>query len=107
MKSEDNKAKYIIKKSLGLGQAFKEIAKVRIDDTGKITYEMLIVDNDVEQILLEAQKKGGLSCLIPFTENDGNLVIKGQKREFISSTDKKYFIDAIQANLKNGFVDRE
>jgi hypothetical protein len=107
MKPENNISKYIIKKSPGLGHEFKEVAKVRIDDLGKIVYEMLIVDNDVEQVILEAQKEGGLFCLIPFTEKDGNLVVKGQKRAFIPATDTKYFIDALQANLKNGLVDRE
>lgn len=107
MNLENNNAKYVIKKSPGLGHVFKDVAKVQIDDRGKIIYEMLSADNDVEQVLLEAQKEGGLFCLIPFTEKDGNLVIKGQKRAFIPATDTKYFIDALQANLKNGLVDRE
>lgn len=103
---------YIIRKAPDLYHEHKEIAKMQIDDEGKLSYQMLAQDSDVEKVLLEAQQNGGLSLNIPFCQErevgDGTIaVVEGQKREFIKTTDFDNITDAIQYALKGGIVDRE
>jgi hypothetical protein len=99
--------KYIIKKFPGIGKEPQIVAKAWIDDDGMLIYKMLIKDEDIEQVLLNAQKNGGLHMLIPFSDHVEKLVVKGLKEHFVNVSDKEHFIDAIQFNLKIGLVDIE
>lgn len=98
---------YIIRKFPAIGQKPKDIAKVHICDEGKLSYEMQVKDNDVEQVLLQAQEKGGLFCLVPFRKRNNGKILCGQRREFVKSTNHDHIADAIQYNLKSGIVDKE
>ena len=97
---------YIIRKSPGLYQEHREVARIEVDDEGKILYDIMIVDNDVERVLSEAQNTGGLYCRVPFSEEKDGVVITGQKEIFVKTTDAN-FMDAIESNLKGGLVDRD
>jgi len=68
---------YIIRKSPGLHQEHRDIARVTVDDEGKVSYELIIVDNDVERVLAEAQNAGGLYCRVPFRKEKDGAVITG------------------------------
>lgn len=102
----DKKLNCVIKRTLGFNQKPQEIARVQINEKG-LTYKMLVIDRDIEQILLEIQGKGGIFCRIPFTKTNGNTVIRGQKREFVLISDTDHIIDAIQENLKTGIIEKE
>ncbi|MDD3190775.1 MAG: hypothetical protein PHI66_03745 [Candidatus Pacebacteria bacterium] len=97
---------YIIRKSLGLHKEYQEVARATVDDEGKVSYELIIVDNDVERVLAEAQNAGGLYCRVPFRKEKDRAVIIGQKEIFVKTTDAD-FMEAIELNLKGGLVDRD
>ncbi|MDD3006045.1 MAG: hypothetical protein PHX30_00465 [Candidatus Pacebacteria bacterium] len=97
---------YIIRKSPGLHQEHREVARLTVDDEGKVLYDLIILDNDVERVLSQAQIAGGLYCLVPFREEKNGAVILGQKEIFVKTTDAD-FMEAIEFNLKSGLVDRD
>ena len=97
---------YIIRKSPGVHPEYREVARVNVDDEGKILYEMLVTDNEVERMLLEAQIAGGLYCYASFGEEKGGAVIIGRKEILVKTTDAD-FLEAIESNLKGGLVDRD
>lgn len=103
------KTNYIIRKSPGLGYKHTPVARVEIDEQGNLHYTMLTEDKDVEQVLLRAQKEGGLTDRVPFSlgNNKEGPQASGLREEFIKITDDKYFANAIETNLKNGMVDKE
>lgn len=98
--------KYTIKKSQGIGQKYDEIAKVWLGDDGQLHYEMIIPDQDIEEVILKAQKDGGLFIRVPYSDNVGKLQVKAQKRQFIRINDEQIF-NAIEINLKSGLVEPE
>ena len=95
--------KYLIKKSAGFGYEHKLVANVSIDEKGKLLYNMVVEDEGVENLLLKAQKEGGLYMLIPFSDNEN---IRGIKEQFVRINDTEHFIDALEFNLKDGLVDK-
>ena len=97
---------YIIRKSPALHQEYREVARVNVDDEGKILYEMLVTDIEVERMLLEAQIAGGLYSRVSFVEEKDGAIITGQRETFVKTTDAD-FLEAIESNLKGGLVDRD
>jgi hypothetical protein len=97
---------YIIRKAPKLHQEYQEVARITVDDEGKLSYEMLVIDNEVERMLAEAQIASGLYCRAMFVEEKDGVAVTGQRETFVKTTDSD-FLEAIEANLKTGLVDRD
>lgn len=99
--------KYTIKKFSNIGKKPQIVAKFNISEAGELSYEMLISDSDVENVLIKAREQKGLECLVPFRCNVGGLNMVGQKKGFVKTTELTHIMDAIEYNLKNGLVEKE
>ena len=97
---------YIIRKSPRPHQERQEVARINVDDEGKLSYEMLVIDNDIKRMLAEAQIASGLYCRAMFVEEKDGAAVTGQRETFVKTTDAD-FLEAIEANLKAGLVDRD
>lgn len=97
---------YLIRKSPGMHQEHREVARLEVDDEGKVLYDLMVADHDVERVLSQAQIAGGLYCHIPFRGQQEGSVAAGQREVFVKTTDPD-FLEALESNLPTGLVDRD